>query len=109
MSALCARWERNVTFAMLSYDETSQLDPRVDRWMVLAQNAALISHPLILEDGPVLAKESGPNAEPDSEILEDMYAQGCTSVENARIVGRAGGLDTDPASIVSKDPRVVPT
>jgi hypothetical protein len=51
----------------------------------------------ILEDGPELPKSSGPHAEEGGEVLEGMYAQGCTTIEESRIgVGkrRAGGLDT---------------
>jgi hypothetical protein len=52
------------------------------------------------------------------EILEGMYAQGRMTIEDSRIrgkSGRAGGLSTvsgtslDPAGIVSRDSRVVPT
>jgi hypothetical protein len=56
ISPSCASWESSVTFAMLNYDEASQLDPRLDGWMVLAQNAALSAHTLILGDGPALPK-----------------------------------------------------
>jgi hypothetical protein len=51
---------------------------------------------LILEDGPWLIVVSGPHADEGGEILEGMYAQGCTSIEDSRIrarSGRAGGLD----------------
>jgi hypothetical protein len=40
---------------------------------------------------------SGPHADEGGEILEGMYAQGCTSNEDSLISGRsgrAGGLDT---------------
>jgi hypothetical protein len=52
------------------------------------------------------------------EVLEGMYAQGRTTIEESRIGGRSGraggqGLAAEtrsgPAGIVSKDPRVVPT
>jgi hypothetical protein len=55
-AALCSGWEGNVTFALLSDDEARQLDPKVDTWMLPAQNAALGAHALILEDSPELPK-----------------------------------------------------
>jgi hypothetical protein len=62
-----------------------------------AQNAAPGSHTDILEDGPWLIAVSGPHTDEGGEILEGMYAQGCTTIEDSRIrggSGRAGGLDT---------------
>jgi hypothetical protein len=89
ISELCAGWERNVAFTVLSYDEARQLDSSVDSLMVLAQNAGLGAHNLILEDGPILHKESGPHAEEGDEIPEGMYTQGCSSLGDSMIVGRA--------------------
>jgi hypothetical protein len=66
-----------------------------------AQNAALGVHTCILEDGP---KEGG-------EVLEGMYTQGWTTIEESRIRGRSGMADSQvsaaemrsgPAGIVSK-------
>jgi hypothetical protein len=82
--------------------------------MILAQNAALDAHILILEDGPELHKVPGAHAEERGEILESMYTQGCSSLRDSKISRRERGLGTvsgtspDPAGIVSKDPRVVP-
>jgi hypothetical protein len=103
-------------FVLLSYGEARLAEPLVDSWMILAQNAALSAHTLILEHGPELPKVPGPHAEEGDETLASMYTEGWSSLDQSRIYqGRAGGLDTvsgtspDPASIVSKDPRVPPT
>jgi hypothetical protein len=61
---------------------------RVDapnRQMTIAQNAALSAYTYILEDGPELPKSSGPHAEVGGEVLEGMYVQGCTSIEESRL------------------------
>jgi hypothetical protein len=42
--------------------------------MILAQNAALSAHVLILEDGPELPKASGPHAEEFGEVLEGLFS-----------------------------------
>jgi hypothetical protein len=72
----------------------------------------------ILEDGLELLKSSGPHAEEGGEVLEGMYAQGCTTIEESRVrgrSGRAGGqvstaeIRSGPAGIVSEDPRIGPT
>jgi hypothetical protein len=59
IAALYEGWAKNVTFAMLSYDEARKLDPNVDNWMLLAENAASGAHTFIWEDPPVLPKEPG--------------------------------------------------
>jgi hypothetical protein len=51
----------------------------------------------IREDGPWLLAVSGPHADEGGEILEGVYAQDCTSIEDSRIRGRsamAGSRDT---------------
>jgi hypothetical protein len=37
---------------LLSCDEARQFDSKADRWMIIAQNAGLCAHSLILEYGP---------------------------------------------------------
>jgi hypothetical protein len=81
----------------MTYEEELATDPIVASWISFAQNGALGSHTYILEDRPWLLAVSGPYADEGGEILEGMYAQGCTSIEDSRIrgrSGRAGGLDT---------------
>jgi hypothetical protein len=75
---------------LLSYEEALATDPIGASWISFAQNAALGSHTYILEDGPWLRAVSGPHADEGGEILEGMYAQGCTSIEDSRIHGRSG-------------------
>jgi hypothetical protein len=55
-------WSRNVSFNMLSYEEARKRDPRVDSWMLLAENAALSAYGFICEDGPEPPKEEGQEA-----------------------------------------------
>jgi hypothetical protein len=103
--------------------------------MVLAQNAILSAHTLILEDGP--------HAEEGGDVLEGMFAEGCSPPRDSRISvtphgspfpsdnedeemtydqerlirrfrnGRkhstVSGASLDPVGIVSKDPSVAPT
>jgi hypothetical protein len=93
VSSLCEGWKRNVIISWLSYDEARQLDPNVDSRMLLAENAALSAHPFICEDGPEIPNAHGPYAEVGGQILERMYAQGCSSLQDSRIrevSGRAG-------------------
>jgi hypothetical protein len=48
----------------------------------------------ILEDGPTLPEAPGTHEYEGGEVLEGMYAEGCTSLEESRIHGqlrRAGG------------------
>jgi hypothetical protein len=76
---------------MLRYEEARNQDPRVDGWMLLAQNAALSAHGFICEDGPELPKEKGQEtAQEGGETLEGMYAQGCESLDQARLQGNQG-------------------
>jgi hypothetical protein len=82
---------------LMSYEEALATDPIVASWISFAQNAALGSHTYILEDRPWLIAVSGPHADEGGKILEGMYAQGWTNIEDSRIRGRsgmAGGLDT---------------
>jgi hypothetical protein len=46
---------------------------------------ALGSHPYVLENGPELPEIPGPHADVGGEVLEGMYAEGCTSLRDARI------------------------
>jgi hypothetical protein len=105
----------------------------------MAQTASLGSHPYVLEDRSELPKILGPHANKGGEVLEGMSADGCTSIDQAKISGSpfpsdnadeemthdqkrlirrfsmgrrpgtASGTSPDPTGIVSKDPLVVPT
>jgi hypothetical protein len=59
IASLSDGWSRNVSLSMLSYEEARRRDPRVDSWMLLAENAALSAHGFICEDGPEMPKEEG--------------------------------------------------
>jgi hypothetical protein len=41
IASMSDRWGNNVIFALVSYDEARHLDPKVDSWTLLAENAAL--------------------------------------------------------------------
>jgi hypothetical protein len=56
ISARCSGWKRNVAFVIFGYEEALQLDSRMDSWIVLAWNAVLGAHSLVLEDGSELPK-----------------------------------------------------
>jgi hypothetical protein len=58
--------------------------------MQLAQIAALGSHTYILEDGPELSRVPGSPADEGGAVLEWMYANGCTTIEESRILGQSG-------------------
>jgi hypothetical protein len=63
----------------MSYEEALATNPIVASWI----------------SWPIAA--SGPHADEGGEILDGMYAQGCTIIEDSRIrgrSGRAGGPDT---------------
>jgi hypothetical protein len=53
--------------------------------MLLAQNAVLGAHTLILKDGRELPKAPGPYVEEEGEILEGVYAQGCSSLRDSTV------------------------
>jgi hypothetical protein len=91
-------WARNVYLNMLDYEEARKQDPRVDSWMLLADNAALSAHRFICEDGPDLPKEEDQEAADEGgEVPEGMYAAGCESLEQARIQANVGaGIGTEP-------------
>jgi hypothetical protein len=91
ISALCSGWERNVEFKVISYEEARQVEPRADRWMLLAQNAALGAHSLILENCPELPKEPGPHAEKGREVLQIVYVGGCSTFGVSKIRRNEGG------------------
>jgi hypothetical protein len=96
-AVLTSAWESNISLKLMSYEEALATDPIAASWISFAQNAALGSHTYILEDGPRLLAVPGQHADEGGEILEGMYAQGCTSIEDSRIRGRSGregGLDT---------------
>jgi hypothetical protein len=69
---LCDSWERNVTFAMLSYDKARQLDPTVDSWILPAENTAKSTHPFISEDNPELPKETGHMPKTEAKCQRDI-------------------------------------
>jgi hypothetical protein len=103
----------------MSYEEAIAIDPIVASWISFAQKAALGSHAYILEDGPWLIAVSGPHADEGGKILEGMYAQGCTSIQDSRRRGRsrrAGRLDsgsgvesTSSALAISTQRQCLPT
>jgi hypothetical protein len=106
---LCSGWARNVSFRMLRYDEARNQDPRVDSWMLLAENASLSAHGFICEDGPELPKEKGQEAAQEGgETLERMYAQGCDSLEQAKLQG-AHGTGAGIQSAQERTPTPVPS
>jgi hypothetical protein len=93
-------------------------EPKVDSWMLLAENAALGAYTVICGDGPVLPKELGQQAEKGGEPLAEWSAQGGGTIEGSKISGGSGraggqvsaaGVRSSPAGIVSKDSRTVPT
>jgi hypothetical protein len=92
-------WARNVYLSMLGCEEARRQDPRVDSWMLLAENAALSAHGFICEDGPELPKEEGQEAAQEGgEVPEGRCAAGCESLEQARIRGNVGaGIRTESA------------
>jgi hypothetical protein len=108
----------DIAVMITAWEEALTTDPVVASWIQSAQNAALGAHMYILDDGPELPKGFGPYAEEGGEVLEGMYAQGCTRIEEAKTQGRSGRAGgqvsaaetrSGPAGIVSKDPRIVLT
>jgi hypothetical protein len=107
-------------FNLYNYEEALGVDLLVGKWIQLVHNAALGSHPYILEDGPELPKVPEPHVDVGGEVLEVMYAEGCTSIRDVRITmrtrqsGRAGGqvsgskAESGAAGIVPK-PRRTPS
>jgi coproporphyrinogen III oxidase-like Fe-S oxidoreductase len=64
--------------------------------MLLAENAVLSAHGFICEDGTEFPKEKGQEAAQEGgETLEGMYAQGCESLEQARIRMAPGVAGTE--------------
>jgi hypothetical protein len=70
----------------MSYEDGDTTDSISAQWISFAQQAPL--------GGPCLPAESGPHADEGGGILSGMYPQGCTTIEDSRIPGRAGGLVT---------------
>jgi hypothetical protein len=71
IAASSTQWARSVRFASLSYEEAFQradIQAWLASWMTLAQNAALGTHTLILEDGP----EIPPCSKEEEIIAESM-------------------------------------
>jgi hypothetical protein len=108
----------NTLIRLFSHEEARATDQIVAQWGQFTQNAALGAHTYILEDGTELPKSLGPHAEEGGEVLEGMYAQGRTTIEESRIRGRSGRAwgqvsaaetGSGPTGTVSKDPRIVPT
>jgi hypothetical protein len=94
---------------MLRYEEARNQDPGVDGWMLLAENAALSVHGFICEDGPELPKEKGQEtAQKGGETLGGMFAQGCESLEQARLQGNPG-IGTGNQSAQERTPTPVPS
>jgi hypothetical protein len=62
---------------VLDYGEARRQDPRVDSWMLLAENATLSAHGFICEEWPELHKEKGQEAAQEGgDVLEGMYSPG---------------------------------
>jgi hypothetical protein len=57
---------------LFNYEEALKVGPMVDKWVQLAQIAALGSHPHVLEDGPELPKIPGPRADEGGKISDRM-------------------------------------
>jgi hypothetical protein len=85
-----AERERKVAFVCLSCDEAWRSIPGAGQWMTLTENAAPLAHTYVPEVSQVLPKEPGPHAQEGRDILEGMYAPGCTMVDQARIPGGTG-------------------
>jgi hypothetical protein len=81
---------RNVDFQVLSYHEVLGTT-----WMILARNSALGPHALVLENGPELPKEPGPDAEEGGEVLHGVYAGSCATLEESRISRRGRAVETE--------------
>jgi hypothetical protein len=77
VSQSCDIRASRAAFKLYNYEEALQVDAKVGKWIQLPQTAALGSHPYVPEDGP--------HAEGGGEVLEGMYAEGCTSLRDARI------------------------
>jgi hypothetical protein len=60
-AALRGTLAQNIDLKLHNYEETLIIDSSVAQWIQFAQNAALGSHPYILEDGPELPKVPGPH------------------------------------------------
>jgi hypothetical protein len=77
--------------------------------MLLAENSALSAHGFICEDGPELPKEKGQEAADEGgETLEGMYAQGCESLEQAKLQG-VHGIGAGIQSVQERTPTPVPS
>jgi hypothetical protein len=90
IAAQKARRGRKGPLVCIGYDEAHRSIPGLGQWIKLAENAALLAHAYILEDGSILPKEQLPHAQKGGNVLEGMYAQGCTTLDQAMIKGRAG-------------------
>jgi hypothetical protein len=82
-------WAKNVDFKLYNCEEGLKIDSTGAQWISFAQNPALVTHPYALEDGSELPKVTGPHAEEGGGVLEGVYADVCTSLENARTSGRS--------------------
>jgi hypothetical protein len=111
----CQTWDENFQPQFFSFESAQNqyrdysLRAHVVSWVNLAEYAALAGHMLYLEDGPdVMDLEQEKD---QGEVLENMYAPGCTSANQAaspqssqrssdverrlrRESGRAGGQNT---------------
>jgi hypothetical protein len=87
---VCAARASHPDLKLCNCVEALEADSAVGKWIQLAQTAALGFHPYILEDGPEIPTVGGPHAEEGGEILEGMYAEGCTSIEDSRLHAQSG-------------------
>jgi hypothetical protein len=74
-----------VELRLYNYEEVLSVVPSVAKGIQLAQVAATGSRPYILEDGPEFPRVSSPHADPGGEVLDGMYAERCTSIDQSRI------------------------
>jgi hypothetical protein len=115
---ICAVHASRAGIKLFNYEEALNVEALVDKLIRLAKIADLGSHPYVLEDGRELLKVPRPHTQVGGTVLEGMYTDVCTSIEESRISGRPGrtrcqvsaaGVRSGPAGIVSKDPRIVPS
>jgi hypothetical protein len=90
VAQMCDIRASRAKFKLYNYDEALKVDPLVGKWIQFSQTAALGSHPYVLGNGPELPKVPGPHTDLVGEALKGMYAEGCTSLRDARIITRTG-------------------
>jgi hypothetical protein len=104
ISAQCSGRERNVTFAVISYEEARQLEPLADSWITLAQNETLGVHAFVLENGPELPKDPGPRAEEVGDVIHEMHTEVCSSLRESKISGSDAETESGTQRAEMPDP-----